>query len=46
MAEVIEKDADRDHYMNAEEAKSYGVVDEILTKTPVTEDEDEDEDEE
>jgi len=45
-AETIAVDTDRDHYMNAEEAKSYGVVDEILTKTPVTEDEDEDEDEE
>ncbi len=28
----IEKDTDRDYYMTAEEAKKYGVVDEILKK--------------
>ena len=28
----IAKDTDRDFYMNAEEAKNYGVVDDILTK--------------
>ena len=26
----IEKDADRDFFMNAEEAKRYGIVDEIV----------------
>jgi ATP-dependent Clp protease protease subunit len=28
--EQIEKDVDRDYYMNAEEAKKYGLVDEII----------------
>lgn len=28
----IEKDADRDYWMNAEEAKDYGLIDEIITK--------------
>lgn len=28
----IEKDSDRDFYMNAEEAKEYGIVDEIIKK--------------
>ena len=28
----IEKDADRDYWMRAIEAKEYGMVDEILTK--------------
>lgn len=30
--EQIEKDTDRDNFMNAEEAKNYGLVDQILTK--------------
>jgi ATP-dependent Clp protease protease subunit len=30
--ERIAKDTDRDFYMTAEEAKAYGIVDEILTK--------------
>ena len=30
--ERIAKDTDRDFYMNAEEAKDYGLVDDILTK--------------
>jgi ATP-dependent Clp protease protease subunit len=30
--EQIAKDTDRDFYMSAEEAKNYGVVDDILTK--------------
>ena len=42
--ERIAKDTDRDFYMTAEEAKDYGVVDDILTKQRVHEDEDEDED--
>lgn len=28
----IEKDSDRDYYMNAEEAKKYGLVDDIIQK--------------
>jgi ATP-dependent Clp protease protease subunit len=28
----IEKDSDRDYWMTAEEAKSYGMVDEVLIK--------------
>ncbi|GHT47251.1 ATP-dependent Clp protease proteolytic subunit 1 [Planctomycetales bacterium] len=31
--EEIAKDTDRDFYLNAEEAKAYGVVDEILRKS-------------
>ena len=30
--ERIAKDTDRDFYMTAEEAKEYGIVDDILTK--------------
>ncbi|OHB17452.1 MAG: ATP-dependent Clp protease proteolytic subunit [Parcubacteria group bacterium RIFCSPHIGHO2_01_FULL_45_26] len=30
-AEQIEKDSDRDRYMSADEAKKYGIVDEIYT---------------
>ena len=29
---IIEKDADRDYWMTAEEAKAYGIIDEILNK--------------
>jgi ATP-dependent Clp protease protease subunit len=29
----VYKDADRDYWMNSEEAKSYGMIDEILIKT-------------
>jgi ATP-dependent Clp protease protease subunit len=29
----IEKDADRDYWMTAEEAKSYGLIDEVLIKS-------------
>ena len=32
--EVIERDTERDNYMNAEEAKAYGLIDEILIRTP------------
>jgi len=28
----VEKDADRDHWMKAEEAKKYGLIDEVLNK--------------
>ena len=30
--ETIEKDTDRDNFMSAEEAKNYGVIDEVFTK--------------
>ncbi len=36
--ERIAKDTDRDRYLTAGEAKEYGLVDEILTKPPMTED--------
>ncbi len=36
--ERIAKDTDRDRYLNAAAAKEYGLVDEILTKPPITED--------
>src|SRR5262245_51887143 len=39
--ERIAKDTDRDRYLTAGEAKEYGLVDEVLTKPPVTTDEDE-----
>ena len=39
--EQIAKDTDRDFYMTAEEAKEYGVVDDILTHQEPDEDEDE-----
>ena len=29
--EQIEKDTDRDHFMSAEEAKNYGIVDQVVT---------------
>ena len=32
--EQIEKDADHEFYMSAEDAKEYGLVDEVLTLTP------------
>lgn len=28
---VIEKDTDRDHWMSAQEAKEYGLIDEVVT---------------
>lgn len=31
----IEKDTDRDYFMTAEEAMRYGIVDKIITSTPV-----------
>jgi ATP-dependent Clp protease protease subunit len=40
--ERIAKDTDRDRYLSAEEAKEYGLVDEILTKPPAVEEEEED----
>jgi len=29
----VEKDGDRDYWMTAEEAKEYGMIDEVLTRT-------------
>jgi ATP-dependent Clp protease protease subunit len=36
--ETIAKDTDRDNFMTAEEAKTYGLIDEVLTtmKRPAT----------
>jgi ATP-dependent Clp protease, protease subunit len=34
---TIEKDTDRDNFMSAEEAKKYGLVDEVLAKAPINE---------
>jgi ATP-dependent Clp protease protease subunit len=34
--EKISEDVERDYFMSAQEAKDYGVVDEILTKRPET----------
>lgn len=42
--EQIAKDTDRDYYMSADEAKEYGLVDDILTTQKITE-EDENEEE-
>ena len=43
--ERIAKDTDRDFYMNAMQAKEYGVVDDVLTKTLSDDDDDDDDDE-
>ena len=32
--EAIEKALDRDTYMNAEEAKSFGLIDQVLARRP------------
>mgnify|MGYP001548516775 CR=1 FL=1 len=32
-AEQIEKDSDRDYYMSADEAKTYGIVDHVVSST-------------
>lgn len=37
--EKIERDTDRDYYMNAEEAKEYGIVDVVAEKQPVVSEE-------
>jgi ATP-dependent Clp protease protease subunit len=34
--ERIEKDTDRDNYMNAQEAKEYGLVDHVLERLPTS----------
>ena len=36
----VAKDTDRDYYMNAGEAKEYGIVDDVLTKPEAEEDDD------
>ena len=30
--EEIERDTDRDHYMSAEEAQDYGIIDQVIHK--------------
>jgi ATP-dependent Clp protease protease subunit len=30
----LEKDSDRDYYMSADEAKDYGLVDEVISQKP------------
>ena len=42
--ERIEKDTERDFYMRPQEAKEYGLVDDVLEGQPAGEDEDDDED--
>lgn len=42
--EKIAKDTDRDFFLGAEEAKAYGIVDEILTKPPMSTEDDDDKD--
>ena len=32
--EELENDSDRDYYMTAEEAKEYGLVDNVISKKP------------
>ena len=32
--EIIRRDSDRDFFMDAQEARAYGIVDEILTRNP------------
>ncbi len=32
--EKIARDTERDYYLNAEEAKDYGLVDEVISKRP------------
>ncbi len=34
--EKIESDTDRDFYMSGEQAKAYGIIDEVVTKRPTT----------
>ena len=32
----VEQDTDRDNFLNAKEAKTYGIIDEILDSRPTT----------
>ena len=34
--ETIEKTLDRDHFLSADEAKEFGLIDEVLSKRPET----------
>ena len=43
--ETIAKDTDRDRYLTAEEAKEYGLVDDIVSKPPPADDDDDDDEE-
>jgi ATP-dependent Clp protease protease subunit len=38
-ADQIAKDTDRDFFLTAEQAKEYGLVDQLLMKTPVGDEE-------
>lgn len=38
--ERVALDTDRDYYMNAQEAKAYGVVDDVLSRPPISADDD------
>ena len=40
--ERIRKDTDRDRYLTAIEAKEYGLVDDVLTKPPMSPEDEED----
>ena len=40
----IENDTERDYYLSAAEAKDYGLVDDVLTRPPVTADDDKEKD--
>jgi ATP-dependent Clp protease protease subunit len=40
---TIQKDTERDNFMSSEEAKAYGIIDEVITR-PVTADKDKDKD--
>ena len=42
--EEVAAACDRDHYMTAEEARDFGIVDDILTKQPQSEDDEDSED--
>ena len=35
--EVVEKDTDRDNYMSSQEAKEYGLIDEVVSRKPANE---------
>ena len=32
--ERIERDTDRDYYLSADEAKDYGIIDQVIAKRP------------
>ena len=35
--EVVEKDTDRDNYMSSQQAKEYGLIDEVVSRKPANE---------